>query len=390
MERRSLFTVGGLAAAMTALVVTFGRAPAASADVRVPQDGADVVETLPFSANDPKRREVARLRRTVGADPNNLRAAVDLARLDIKLARERSDPRYLGHAQAALAPWWGSPDAPTEVLVLRATIEQSLHDFDAALADLDRVLARAPNDVQAWLTRATILTVRARYDEARDGCRRVSALGAPLAAVVCETQIDSVTGKAKDAHDRLATFAAASQRATADEEQWAVSCLAEYAARMGDADTAAAHFRRALELDPNDAYSRGAYADLLIDSGRFADAIELVKSHEANDALLLRLAIAERCAKLPGAEAHIEMLGARFDASRARGDVVHRREEARYWLSLRDDAERALELAKANWVVQNEPWDARIFVEAAAAANAPADAAPVRDHLQRTGLEGIR
>jgi hypothetical protein len=62
------------------------------------------------------------------------------------------------------------------------------------------------------------------------------------------------------------------------------------------------------------------------------------------------------------------MLGARFDASRARGDVVHRREEARYWLSLRDDPSRAHALAKANWDVQKEPWDARILREAADAA----------------------
>ena len=368
MDRRSVYTVGGLAAVMTLLVVTFGRAPEASADVRVPQDGADVIEALPFSANDPKRREVARLRRTVAADPTNLRAAVELARLDIRLSRERSDPRYLGHAQAALAPWWSAADAPTEVLVLRATIEQSMHDFDAALADLDRVLERSPNDVQAWLTRATILTVRARYDEAREGCRRVASLGAPLAAVVCDTQIDSVTGRSKEAYARLNDALAASPRASADEEQWAVSCLAEYAARANEPAKAIGHFRRALELDANDAYSRGAFADLLIDLGRFADAIDLVKAHEANDGLLLRLAIAERRAKMPAAEAHIEMLGARFDASRARGDVVHRREEARYWLSLKDDAARALELARANWDVQKEPWDARILREAEEAA----------------------
>lgn len=363
MERRSLYTVGGLAAVMTMLVVTFGRAPEASAEVRAPKEATEVIETLPFAANDPKRREVAQLRRAVAADPNNLRAAVALARLDIKLARERSDPRYLGHAQAALAPWWGATDAPIDVLVLRATIEQSLHDFDAALTDLDRVLERAPNDVQAWLTRATILTVRARYDEAREGCRKVSSLGAPLAAVVCETQIDSVTGKAAEAYERLSSFVASSPRASTDEQQWAVSCLAEYAERAGEHERAGKHFQRALDLDPNDAYSRGAFADLLIDRGRFAEAIALVKDHEANDALLLRLAIAERRAKHPSAEAHIEMLGARFDASRARGDVVHRREEARYWLSLRDDAARALELAKANWDVQKEPWDARILAE---------------------------
>lgn len=37
------------------------------------------------------------------------------------LSRARSDPRYLGYAQAALGTWWDSP-SPPEVRVLRATI----------------------------------------------------------------------------------------------------------------------------------------------------------------------------------------------------------------------------------------------------------------------------
>jgi hypothetical protein len=60
------------------------------------------------------------------------------------------------------------------------------------------------------------------------------------------------------------------------------------------------------------------------------------------------------------------MLGARFAASQARGDVVHRREHARFQLALRHDPKAALALARANWDVQKEPWDARIFLESAA------------------------
>ena len=91
--------------------------------------------------------------------------------------------------------------------------------------------------------------------------------------------------------------------------------------------------------------------------------------------------------KAAAADEHIAMLGGRFDASRVRGDVVHRREESRYWLSLRDDPERALELAKANWQVQKEPWDARVFVEAAFFAKKKADAEPVLTWLKETKLE---
>jgi hypothetical protein len=126
---------------------------------------------------------------------------------------------------------------------------------------------------------------------------------------------------------------------------------------------------------------------LLIDRGNLEKAIGLVKDREANDTLLLRLAIAEKRAKKPRARADIDALAARFEASRLRGDVVHRREEARFELELRGDAKRALELAKANWDVQKEPWDARIYLEAARAAKQPKEAAPVLAWLDATKLE---
>ena len=81
------------------------------------------------------------------------------------------------------------------------------------------------------------------------------------------------------------------------------------------------------------------------------------------------------------------MLKARFDASHARGDVVHRREEARYRLYLEDDARGACDLAKANWDVQKEPWDARILLATAVAAHDRDAAAPVLAHLAMWHLE---
>ncbi|MBA3460616.1 MAG: hypothetical protein H0T46_11675 [Deltaproteobacteria bacterium] len=42
----------------------------------------------------------------------------------------------IGRAQATLGRWWKLAVPPDDVLLLRATIEQSLHDFSAARADL--------------------------------------------------------------------------------------------------------------------------------------------------------------------------------------------------------------------------------------------------------------
>src|SRR6185503_20195154 len=115
----------------------------------VPADPKEVLETLPVASADPFSRELRQLR---------LALARRAARRYIERARADADPRYLGYAQAALAPWWNA-GAPASVLVLRATIRQSLHDFPSALADLSAALEIEPRNAQAWLTRATIQQV---------------------------------------------------------------------------------------------------------------------------------------------------------------------------------------------------------------------------------------
>ena len=78
-----------------------------------------------------------------------------LARSYLDSARSQgNDVRLIGRAQAALAPWWSAAEPPPAVRLLRATNKQSLHDFTAARAHLDALVAADPTDVQACLTRA--------------------------------------------------------------------------------------------------------------------------------------------------------------------------------------------------------------------------------------------
>ena len=167
---------------------------------------------------------------------------------------------------------------------------------------------------------------------------------------------------------------------------WAETLLGEIAHRRGD-PAAERHFRAALDADPRDLYLLGAYSDWLLDQQRADDVIALVGNETRVDALLLRLALAQRAAGRPEAAATIETLRARFEASRARGDSVHQRENARFELALRDDPQSALALALDNWKVQREPSDLRILAEAAAAAGDAAALDIVRRWLAETGIE---
>ncbi|MDP8999770.1 MAG: hypothetical protein M3O46_06640 [Myxococcota bacterium] len=373
-----------------AAIVLAGRKSGGAGIPYVPAVDSQVLERVPAGRSDPAAREIQELRRTLATDPKNVRIATAFAQRNIEEARVTSDPRYLGHAQAALAPWWGDSLPPPDVLLLRATIRQSLHEFDSALVDLDVLLRATPDDPQAWLTRSVVLTVRGEYGEAKKSCEPLLRLAGDLVSAQCVAVIESLTGDAHQAYDRLRTAFAKNPAPTANEAGWILSSLGEISIRAGDDAGGEANYRAALRANPLDAYTLAAYADLLLDLGRPMEVLPRLRGHENDDGLLLRLALAEKIVRAPEADRHVELLRSRHASSVARGDVVHRREQSRFVLMLGGEPMRALDLAVANWAVQKEPWDARIVLESALAARKPDAAYPVVEFLASNRAEEPR
>jgi hypothetical protein len=135
----------------------------------------EVIEVLPASAGN--RGEDRQLRKRLAARPDDVKLATAVARRYLEQARESGDPRFAGLALAALRAWPDANAAPDDVLLLRATLEQYLHEFDAAVAHLRLLLARPGSErqSQAWLTLATVLRVQGRYAESDAACRQVAA-----------------------------------------------------------------------------------------------------------------------------------------------------------------------------------------------------------------------
>ncbi len=355
----------------------------------VPADDSEVLETLP-EQRDPTLAALKRLQRASRATPNDLALATKYARGAIQASRATGDPRYLGQARSALVPWWTASDAPAPALLLRATVKQSLHDFEGALRDLDRLLASTPRDGQARLTRATVRTVLGRYADALADCDALTSQAPGLVVAACRADVASRTGRAEEAYSLL-TRALESARDDAGVRAWAATLAAEIAGRRGDGPAAERHFRFALALDPGDPYTLGAYADWLLDAGRARDVAKLLEGRTRNDGLLLRQVLALR--DLPDRDAYqaasIE-LAARVDAARRRGDGVHLREEARYALAIERDAAAAVALARANWNVQREPADLRILAESARMAGDASALRIVSEWVSATRLEDVR
>jgi tetratricopeptide (TPR) repeat protein len=273
-------------------------APLAHAAAFTPSNDAQVLERVPARASDPAARELQALRQAWRANPQDLPTALRLAERCFDEVSATGDPRHIGCTQAALQPWWALPSPPVAVRVLRAQVLQFDHQFDPALADLAAVLAQEPNHTRAWSWQLAIQMVRGDYRGARISCEALAALAPPLIGAACHAQLDATTGRAAAA---AATLRQALAAPTADAAQrlWSLTRLAEIEERRGDWAAAEAAFREAQALGRPDVYLLAAHADFLLDRGRAAEVLALLKDRGRADVLLLRLALAARCWATP-------------------------------------------------------------------------------------------
>lgn len=363
----------------------------AQAAPHVPAHDDEVVERLPARPDAEQRARRAALAR----DPRQLPLALAVAHQAVLRSRREGDPRELGAAQAALAPWWSDAQAPAPVQLLRATILQSRHDFDAARLDLGRLLARTDTDAalraQALLTRAQLLLVLGQHRAASADCEALQAPayralgeGVQRAARACSIELRSLLGDPRQARAELDQLAANSA-----DDIWLALLRAELAERLGDERAAPRLFAAAAQ--GGEVYALAAWADWLLDRGREREALDvLARGPQGADALLLRRAIAWQRLGDPKAAEAVATLRARFAAARQRGDAPHAREEARLALDIERDAARALALARTQWAMQKEPADAVLLWRAARAAGQPGVAVELHRWLPDPAAADVR
>jgi Tfp pilus assembly protein PilF len=357
------------------LLFWMGIAPVLSAPAVpfTPVDDSEIIEHLSRSPLTLAENQLRVQLHSASVGPTDVGSALQVAGVLVREARAVGDPRLLGQADAVLQPWWDATNSPAELLVLKATIQQGRHEFGPALVALDGALRRDPRSVGAWLTKATILTVRGEFPEARRACLVLSRLADPMTALVATASVTGINGSPGVALDAIEIqLAQGGRRMAVETLVWAETVAAELAERAGKDESAAKHFDYALRLSPTDPYVLSTWADFQVSRGNTREVIERLRGKTRSDAVLLRYAEALSLESRPALQDEraraISELGERIEATRRRGSRVHLREEARYELHLRKNVVKALSLAAANWEVQREPVDWRLWIESARAA----------------------
>jgi len=355
-----------IGACAAALVAAIAATRVVAAPIEPTRDD-EVIEVLP--ATSASRSEDRQLRRRLAERPGDARLATAVAERYLAQARESGDPRFAGLALAALAAWPDAAKAPNEVLLLRATLEQYLHEFDASVDHLRILLARPGNErnAQAWLTLATVLRVQGRYADSDVACRRVGSGGADVYAAACLAENAALRGETATARRSFQELLA-DPRLAPSTRGWLLTSLAELEERDGHPGAAEAAYRAVLRLG-RDTYAAIAYADFLIAQKRPAEALAVLKDEARTDTVLLRVAIAATRANATHRERDVAEMRDRIALANERPEasVFHGREQAMFALAIDRDAERALALARGDVARQREPLDVLVFAEAARA-----------------------
>ena len=383
--QHTIFTHPHLAAILLFVLATLAGV-GAQASVVNPLSDDEVIEVLPAVSG--SRAEIRNLRRTLAADPRDARSAVKLAQLYLNQARTQGDPRFVGQALALLGAWPQSDTAPDEVLLMLATLQQFLHDFDTSASNLERLVKRNPRHAQAWLTLATVRRVQGRYADSERACKGVAAAGAAAYAGACQAENASLRGDFVGARAALTRLLADTRLQAPSIRNWLLTTLAESEARAGRNTQAEAAYRQALQAAA-DGYTSLSFADFLMTQNRFADASRQLQNQPRTDAVLLRLAIAGVNTHSKEAAADVDELRERMALAMLRPEArtTHAREYAMFALWIDNQPREALELAKENVRHQREPLDVLLLAQAAAASQ---DAAARRDAVSLASEIGLR
>lgn len=363
-----------------------------AATALVPANDSEVLEVLPAITRVRPASPASAARSTAPASANSgtsASTASTQARQYISVARQTGDTRYWGRAQAALLPWWDRADAPSDIAVLQATVQQGRHEFEASRKVLAAALARAPDHAQGWLNLAALERLQARYAASLSACDAVARAGQMLYAQACRLETQSLQGQHQSAAKGLQALIAQTQ--DAGQQGWLYSLLAESQERAGQDKSATAAFQHSLKLEA-DLYTAIAYSDLLLRTGKPSQALAALAALPETDAVVLRRATAWKRlgdARWRAARAQLNDYSAEL-VRRGDDPALHGRELALAALWLDGDGPAALALAQRNLQLQREPVDWWVALQSAQLAKDAPALAEIRASLAAAGLQDTR
>jgi tetratricopeptide (TPR) repeat protein len=330
---------------------------------------------------------LAKLLERQHAEPSSEAAALQLASAFIDRARRLREPRFMGRAEALLAPLASRANADAAVRRLYADTLQYRHEFSRAIRILDQLIREQPRDADSRLRRASLHLTRGDFANARSDCAWVASLdgAASAAGFACLSEVLAGTGQLASASAMLEVMEKSPGTLPDDARAYFLSAQAALEDRAGRHERAVAIYGEALSLAPGDDSIRSAMADVIAQQGDFVRARSIVAVENPSLTLLVREAA---WSAGHGREALMRRAQEWLELEAARGDAGHAREAAILALAS-GDAGAALAAARRNFELQRELADVRVLASAGMLAQDAGALRTLRAWIGDTGFADV-
>lgn len=303
--------------------------------------------------------------------PQDPASVVQLANQYLAQAAQPGQSRWYGVVEALLKPLIENNTQDFSVLLAWAQVQQHQHRFGVAQDVLQKILAQQPDNLTANLLAARLQLIQGDAIAAQAICLRSLGHTDLLTLSACTLEARSTLG-AKELNESYAQLQqiVTSQGLPEDERQvWIMQILADMALREGQPQTAINYLNTVKSRNSLSVWVQWADAQLALKNyQRVTDELTpLIDSNtQADDALLVRLAIAEK--NLASAKKWQAQVRERMVLRELRDDQAHAADLAIYYLDVAPDTHKALHWAERNWQQAREASDKQLLLRAQQAA----------------------
>lgn len=305
--------------------------------------------------------------------PEDRSRVVQLASEYLVQAAQPGQSRLYGVAEALLKPLIENNTDNIAALLLWAQIQQHQHRFTLAQEILQKILPQQPDNDTANLLNARLYLIQGNAAAAQAACMRLLGHTDLLTLSACSLEARSTLGDKELSESYTQLQQIVSTQGLPDDERqiWILQILADMAVRLQQPQAALDFLNQIKSKNSLSVWVQWADANLALQNNQIViDALTplVSTSSQADDSLLVRLAIAEK--KIAPTTHWQTQVRERIALREQRDDQAHAADLAIYYLDIAPDVDKALHWAERNYQLAREASDKNLLVRAQQAANA--------------------
>jgi hypothetical protein len=334
-----------------------------NAEPHTPQSGDEIIAHWAAPSSDALQsiKTASRLK------PNDPATIVALVNAYLAQASQPGQSRFYGLAQAALKPLIEKNIDDKNVWLAWAQVQQHQHNFVIAQDAIQKVLQSDPTNENANLLAARIHVIQENPLAARNSCLKLLGRADLLTVTACSLEANSYLhpDDLKNTYQQLADLINRQGFPGDERATWLIQLLADLALRNNDSDAAASWLSQKLKNASVNYLAQWADVQLALNNSQevLSHLTPIVTTApEMDDALLLRLALAEK--KINHDKKWQSLLTERVQLREQRQDSLHSSELAVYYLDINPDPQKALYWAKTNFANTREYNDKKLLERA--------------------------